>query len=621
MSVKESYAGKINRKLNKKLHVIDVAAGRAPADLVLKNATYVNVFSNELCHGDIAVAEGLIVGMGEYHGKVEVDVSGKLVLPGFIDAHIHLESSLVSPTEFAKAVLPHGTTTVITDPHEIANVMGTDGIEYMLQATEDLPVDVRFMLPSCVPATPLDESGANLDYRAIDSFYDHPRVQGLAEMMNYVGVVNGDGQVVEKIVASQAHHKKIDGHAPGLSGKDLNAYIAAGVYSDHECSDMEDAMNKLRLGQYIMIREGTAARNLEALMPLLTSQYVDRCMFCTDDKHPNDLLEKGHIDYIVKKAISLGADPIVAVKAACHNAARYFLLNNRGAIAPGYLGDFVIIDDFQHFEIEMVYKRGVLMYDGQLRDFPAPEIDPYLVKRAHDTFHVAHLTAEDFSDGRPHAVIGMIPGEIVTQDAGYADHADPEQDILKIAVIERHKNTHHIGLGYIKGYGLKRGAVATSISHDSHNIIVVGATDEDMAAAANRIVENRGGITVMENGQVLGEVTLSIAGIMSDDSLVMVNSALEDAKDEAFGLGVSRGIDPFMTLSFMALPVIPSLRITTRGVFDVSSQRYIWPPHPPHSVIPPEPSAPGYHISMKEGTPQRPPSFHRTILTSPYRRR
>ena len=575
MSVKESYAGKINRKLNKKLHVIDVAAGRAPADLVLKNATYVNVFSNELCHGDIAVAESLIVGMGEYHGKVEVDVSGKLVLPGFIDAHIHLESSLVSPTEFAKAVLPHGTTTVITDPHEIANVMGTDGIEYMLQATEDLPVDVRFMLPSCVPATPLDESGANLDYRAIDSFYDHPRVQGLAEMMNYVGVVNGDGQVVEKIVASQAHHKKIDGHAPGLSGKDLNAYIAAGVYSDHECSDMEDAMNKLRLGQYIMIREGTAARNLEALMPLLTSQYVDRCMFCTDDKHPNDLLEKGHIDYIVKKAISLGADPIVAVKAACHNAARYFLLNNRGAIAPGYLGDFVIIDDFQHFEIEMVYKRGVLMYDGQLRDFPAPEIDPYLVKRAHDTFHVAHLTAEDFSDGRPHAVIGMIPGEIVTQDAGYADHADPEQDILKIAVIERHKNTHHIGLGYIKGYGLKRGAVATSISHDSHNIIVVGATDEDMAAAANRIVENRGGITVMENGQVLGEVTLSIAGIMSDDSLVMVNSALEDAKDEAFGLGVSRGIDPFMTLSFMALPVIPSLRITTRGVFDVSSQRYI----------------------------------------------
>ena len=575
MAVKESYAGKINRKLNKKLHVIDVAAGRAPADLVLKNATYVNVFSNELCRGDIAVAEGLIVGMGQYRGRVEADVSGKIVLPCFIDAHIHLESSLVSPKEFAKAVLPHGTTTVITDPHEIANVMGTDGIEYMLQATEDLPVDVRFMLPSCVPATPLDESGANLDYRAIDSFYDHPRVQGLAEMMNFVGIINGDSQVVEKIVASQAHHKKIDGHAPGLTGNDLNAYIAAGVYSDHECSNVEEAMAKLERGQFIMIREGTAARNLEALAPLLCEKYIERCMFCTDDKHPNDLLEKGHIDYIVKKAISLGADPIMAVKAAGYTAARYFLLNNRGAIAPGYLADFVVIDNWENFEIEMVYKKGKLMYDGVLREFDTPAIDPYLVKRAHDTFHVAPLSAADFTDKRPHAVIGMVPGEIVSEDAGYADHIDLEQDILKIAVIERHKNTHHIGLGYIKGYGLKHGTVATSISHDSHNIIVVGTSEEDMAAAANRIVENRGGITVMDGGQILGEVALPIAGIMSDDSLVMVNSALEAAKDEAFRLGVSRGIDPFMTLSFMALPVIPSLRLTTRGVFDVLTQRYV----------------------------------------------
>ena len=575
MAVKESYAGKINRKLTKKLRVIAVAAGREKADLVLKNATYVNVFSNELCHGDIAVAEGLIVGMGEYSGNVEVDMGGKIVLPGFVDAHIHLESSLVSPVEFAKAVLPHGTTTVITDPHEIANVMGTDGIEYMLQATEDLPVDVRFMLPSCVPATPLDESGANLDYRAIDSFYDHPRVQGLAEMMNFVGIINGDSQVVEKIVASQAHHKKIDGHAPGLTGNDLNAYIAAGVYSDHECSNVEEAMAKLERGQFIMIREGTAARNLEALAPLLCEKYIERCMFCTDDKHPNDLLEKGHIDYIVKKAISLGADPIMAVKAAGYTAARYFLLNNRGAIAPGYLADFVVIDNWENFEIEMVYKKGKLMYDGVLRDFDTPEIDPYLVKRAHDTFHVAPLSAADFTDKRPHAVIGMVPGEIVSEDAGYADHIDLEQDILKIAVIERHKNTHHIGLGYIKGYGLRHGAVATSISHDSHNIIVVGTSEEDMAAAANRIVENRGGITVMDGGQILGEVALPIAGIMSDDSLVMVNSALEAAKDEAFRLGVSRGIDPFMTLSFMALPVIPSLRLTTRGVFDVLTQRYV----------------------------------------------
>ena len=576
MSVKESYAGKINRKLNKKLRVIAVAAGREPADLVLKNATYVNVFSNELCHGDIAVAEGLIVGMGEYSGAVEVDVSGKIVLPGFVDAHIHLESSLVSPTEFAKAVLPHGTTTVITDPHEIANVMGTDGIEYMLQATEDLPVDVRFMLPSCVPATPMDESGANLDYRAIDSFYDHARVQGLAEMMNSYGVIHSDPDVVSKIVASQAHHKKIDGHAPDLVGNDLNAYVAAGVYSDHECHDLNDAIAKLQRGQFIMIREGTAARNLEALVPLLCDKYVERCMFCTDDKHPNDLLEKGHIDYIVKKAISLGVEPITAIKAACHNAARYFLLNNRGAIAPGYLGDFVIIDDFEHFNIEKVYKRGVLMCEnGRVADFPVPEVDPYLVERAHHTFHVSQLTAADFVDNRPHAVIGMVDGEITTTDCGYTDRIDAEYDILKIAVIERHKNTHHIGLGYIKGYGLKHGAVATSISHDSHNIIVVGANDEDMAFAANQVVALNGGIVVAQDGAVTGEVPLAVAGIMSDEPLVEVNRKLEEAKEKAFAAGVNRNIDPFMTLSFMALPVIPTLRITTRGVFDVTTQRYI----------------------------------------------
>ena len=572
----ESYAGKINRKLLKKQRIIAAAAGREPADLVLKNATFVNVFSNELSTMDIAVAEGLIVGMGSYQGRSEVDCTGKIVLPGFLDAHIHLESSLVSPTEFVKAVLPHGTTTVVTDPHEIANVMGTDGIEYMLQATEDLPVDVRFMLPSCVPATPLDESGAILDYRAIDSFYDHPRVQGLAEMMNFVGAINGDEQTVEKIVAAQAHHKKIDGHAPDLQGNDLNAYIAAGVYSDHECHDVKDAIAKLERGQFIMIREGTAARNLEALMPLLTGKYADRCMFCTDDKHPNDLLEKGHIDYIVKKAISLGADPITAVKVACHNAARYFLLNNRGGISPGYLADFVIIDNFQDFNIEQVYKKGVLMVDhGEIQDFPSPEIEPYLVERAHKTFHVAALTAEDFAEKRPRGIIGMVDGEITTVDAGYSDRIDVEYDVLKTAVVERHKNTHHIGIGYIQGYGLKSGAVATSISHDSHNIIVVGTNETDMAAAVNRVVELNGGIVVWDGGQSVAEVPLAIAGIMSDEPLVTVNEKLETAKDAAHKLGVNPGIDPFMTLSFMALPVIPSLRITTRGVFDVTTQSYV----------------------------------------------
>ena len=572
----ESYAGKINRKLLKKRRIINAAAGREPADLVLKNATYVNVFSNELCHADIAVAEGLIVGMGQYSGAVEEDCTGKIVLPGFLDAHIHLESSLVSPKEFVKAVLPHGTTTVITDPHEIANVMGTDGIEYMLQATEDLPVDVRFMLPSCVPATPLDESGASLDYRAIDSFYDHPRVQGLAEMMNFVGIIAGDDQPVEKIVAAQAHHKKIDGHAPDLVGNDLNAYIAAGVYSDHECHDLNDAIAKLERGQFIMIREGTAARNLDALAPLLCDKYSERCMFCTDDKHPNDLLEKGHIDYIVKRAIGLGVDPITAVKVACHNAARYFLLNNRGAIAPGYLGDFVIIDNFQDFNIGRVFKKGELMVDhGVVKDFPTPAIDPYLTERAHSTFHVERLTAEDFTEARPRGIIGMVNGEITTVDAGYSDRIDVEYDVLKIAVVERHKNTRHIGIGFLQGYGLKSGAVATSVSHDSHNIIVVGTSEADMAAAANRVVELNGGIVVWDGGKPVAEVPLSIAGIMSDEPLTTVNEKLEFAKAKAHALGVNPGIDPFMTLSFMALPVIPSLRITTRGVFDVTTQSYV----------------------------------------------
>ena len=573
----ESYAGKIQRKLLKKQRVIEAASGREKADLVLKNATYVNVFSNELRTCDIAVANGLIVGMGEYEGEQELDMTGKIVCPGFVDAHIHLESRLVSPREFAKAVLPHGTTTVITDPHEITNVMGTDGIDYMFQATEGLPIDVRFMLPSCVPATPMDESGANLDYRAIDSFYDYPRVQGLAEMMNAYGVIHNDAEVVSKIIASQAHHKKIDGHAPGLTGKDLDTYIAAGVYSDHECSDIEDALAKLRRGQFIMIREGTAARNLEALAPLLTPQYADRCMFCTDDKHPSDLLEKGHIDYICREAINkYGVDPIIAVKAACHHASRYFLLNNRGAIAPGYLADFAIIDNFRDFNVEMVFKKGVLYYDhGQLKDFPKPQIEEYLDERAHDTFHVTPLTEEDFRDVRPRAVIGMVPGEIVTTDNGYADKVDTEKDVLKIAVVERHKNTHHIGLGYIQGYGLKSGAVATSISHDSHNIIVVGTNSKDMAFAVNRIVENHGGIVVTENEQVKSELVLELAGIMSDSPLVEVNEKLEAAKDAAHALGVGHGIDPFMTLSFMALPVIPTLRITTRGIIDVVTQQYI----------------------------------------------
>ena len=577
MSYTESWSGKINRKLLKKRRIIDVAAGREPADLVLKNATYVNVFSGTLETCDIAVAEGLIAGLGSYSGRQEADLTGKIVCPGFLDAHIHLESALVSPTEFARAVLPHGTTTVITDPHEITNVMGTDGIDYMLCATEGLPLDVRFMIPSCVPASPMDESGANLDYRDIDSFFDHPRVQGLAEMMDFPGVIASNPDPVSKIVASQAHHKKIDGHAPGLAGKALNAYVAAGVYSDHECADMEDAMNKLKLGQFIMIREGTAARNLEALVDLIKDEKCySRCMFCTDDKHPSDLLEKGHMDYICREAVAMGADPIRTVQVACLHAARYFLLNNRGAIAPGYLADFAIVNNLKDFQVETVYKKGRLVYDhGQVADFPVPPIPEHLRSAAHDTFHLPVFTPADFGETRPRGVIGMIPGQIVTQDAGYATRVDTEKDILKMAVAERHKNTGHLGIGYLKGYGLKAGAVATSVAHDSHNIICVGATDEDMAFAVNRIAENHGGIVVVKDGKVLSELPLEIAGLMSEQPLVTVNTLLEQAKAAAHSLGVGDQIDPFMTLSFMSLPVIPTLRLTTRGVFDVGSQKYI----------------------------------------------
>ena len=575
-AARESYTGKINRRLQRKQHVIDVAAGRAKADLVLKNACYVNVFAGELCRGDIAIAEGLIAGMGEYEGLQELDVSGKVVCPGLIDAHIHLESSLVSPPEFARAVLPHGTTTVITDPHEITNVMGTDGIEYILEATEGLPVDVNLMLPSCVPSTPIDESGAVLDYRSIDSFYEHGRVLGLAEMMNYVGVVGRDSDVIEKIVASQSHHKKIDGHAPGLTGKALNAYAAAGVYSDHECATFEEALEKLRCGQRIMIREGTAAHNLEALLPLLTPKYAANCMFATDDRHPSDLLNEGHIDHIVRKAVAAGVDPILAVTAATRNAAGYFLMNNKGAVAPGYLADLIVVDSLESFRVETVFKRGKAVYEnGKVVDFEAPEIDEALRAEAKDTFRLTVLDGADFAVNRPRAVIGMVPGQLITTDEGYADGVDTEKDILKIAVVERHKGTHHIGIGYIRGYGLKRGAVATSISHDSHNIIVVGTNDEDMAFAVNRIAENHGGITVAEGGRVMAELPLEIAGLMSDRPLTEVNERLENAKKVAHELGVNGGIDPFMTLSFMSLAVIPTLRITTRGVIDVDTQQYV----------------------------------------------
>lgn len=573
--MQEIYGQKTDRQLAAKQRIIAVAAGREKADLVLKNAKYLNVFSNEFLCGDIAVANGLIAGVGKYDGKTEIDVSGKLVLPGFIDAHIHLESSMVTPAEFAKAVIAHGTTTVITDPHEITNVMGIDGVEYMIQASQNLPIDVHFMMPSCVPATEIDESGAELDCKDIDLYLDNKKVLGLAEMMNYVGVINGDKNVLSKIVTSQAHHKKIDGHAPELSGNDLNAYIAAGVYSDHECSTFENALEKLRKGQFIMIREGTAAHNLKALMPLLTQQYYSRCMFATDDKHPSDLLYGGHIDYIVKQALKNGADPIVALKTATHHAARYFLLNNKGAIASGYLADIVVVDNLEDFNVETVFKCGKLVFDGEVKDFSAPTVDEKLAEKCFDTFHLDSVTPSSFKVDGKLGLIGLVGGELLTRNLGTADKIDVENDILKIACIERHKGTNHIGVGYVKGYSLKSGAVATSVAHDSHNIITVGCNDDDIAVAVNAIKDSKGGIAVVENGKIKALLELPIAGLMSDEPLTTVNEKLENAKLSAYELGADKSIDPFMTLSFLSLPVIPSLRITTKGVFDAENWKML----------------------------------------------
>lgn len=573
--MQEIYGQKTDRQLAAKQRIIAVAAGREKADLVLKNAKYLNVFSNEFLSGDIAVANGLIAGVGKYDGKTEIDVSGKLVLPGFIDAHIHLESSMVTPAEFAKAVVAHGTTTVITDPHEITNVMGIDGVEYMIQASQNLPIDVHFMMPSCVPATEIDESGAELDCKDIDLYLDNKKVLGLAEMMNYVGVINGDKNVLSKIVTSQAHHKKIDGHAPELSGNDLNSYIAAGVYSDHECSTFENALEKLRKGQFIMIREGTAAHNLKALMPLLTQQYYARCMFATDDKHPSDLLHGGHIDYIVKQALKNGADPIVALKTATHHAARYFLLNNKGAIASGYLADIVVVDNLEDFNVETVFKRGKLVFDGEVKDFSAPTVDEKLAEKCFDTFHLDSVTPSSFKVDGKLGLIGLVGGELLTRNLGTADKIDVENDILKIACIERHKGTNHIGVGYVKGYSLKSGAVATSVAHDSHNIITVGCNDDDIAVAVNAIKDSKGGIAVVENGKIKALLELPIAGLMSDEPLTTVNEKLENAKLSAYELGADKSIDPFMTLSFLSLPVIPSLRITTKGVFDAENWKML----------------------------------------------
>lgn len=554
-----------NETLKKKL--IDVAAGRDKAELVFKNVKYLNVFTNRFVTADVAITSGYVAGIGDYNGENEIDCTGRYLVPGFIDSHIHLESSIVSPKTFSRVVSAHGTTAVVTDPHEITNVLGADGIEYMLKATENLPIDVFFVIPSCVPASPFDENGAVINHLDTEKYMDNPRVLGLAEMMNFPGTVGGDGEIIKMILSAENSGKVTDGHAPGLGGKSLNAYAAAGVMSDHECTTAEEALEKLSLGQYIMIRQGTAGRNLEALVPLLNGDAYTRCLFATDDKHPGELSENGHIDYIIKKAISSGVKPEIAYKVASFNAAQYFNLPQRGAIAPGYIADMVLLDDIQNVAISAVYKNGKM---PELTVKENSDVDSALNARARRTMNTAKITEKSIGITKSsEKVIGLINGQIVTTDEGEAESIDIQNDILKVCVVERHKNTGHIGRCYIKGYGLKSGAVATSIAHDSHNIIAVGTNDSDIVTAVNTIIDMGGGMVVVNNGSVVESLPLEIAGLMTDADIDYVNGKIDSLKQAAYSLGVNKNIDPFMTLSFVSLPVIPHIKLTTLGVVDV----------------------------------------------------
>ncbi len=574
----------MKKRLAERIHA---SMGKKKPSLVLKNGLVVNVFTAETTICDVAVEDGYIVGIGDYDGEEEVDLKGAVVCPALIDGHIHLESSMVTPEEFEKAVIPHGTLTVVTDPHEIANVAGIEGIRFMMERTRDLTLDVYFMLPSCVPATGLDESGAVLDAKELEPLYQEKRVLGLAELMNSYGTTKADQEILEKVEAARIRNLLIDGHAPGLAGKALNAYVTAGVQSDHECSHVSEAMEKMRRGQWIMIREGTAARNLEALMPLFQEPYYHRCMLVTDDKHPGDLIRLGHIDYIIRKAISLGADPVHAIIMGSYNAAVYFGLKNTGAIAPGYKADLLVVSDLQHFTVEQVYKNGKLAAENGVMKAPAP---PKTSKKpslkVYDSFHLNEIMPEDLiirEKGTMERVLCLTPGELTTSERlvpwrekeGFAAGVDTAEDIVKMAVLERHHGTGHIGLGFLGGYGLKRGAVATSIAHDSHNLIIAGTNDEDMALAGNTVINNKGGLAVVADGKVLGELALPIAGLMSEEPAEIVDQKLEALKEEGKKLGIDGGIDPFMTLSFASLPVIPKLRLNTYGLIDVDKQQIV----------------------------------------------
>ena len=558
--------------------LIKLARGEEKADLLLKNARVVNVFSHEIIETNVAIADDRIVGLGDYQAQETIDLKGRYVCPGFIDGHVHIESSMVTPPEFARAVVPRGTTSVVADPHEIANVLGIEGVRYMLDASEGLPLTVFVMAPSCVPATHLETSGAELLWNDLVPLLDHPRMLGLAEMMNFPGVVYRVPEVLDKIRAFAG--RPLDGHSPGLSGRDLQAYVAAGIASDHECTALEEAREKLRLGMYVMIREGTQARNLKELLPVVTPENARRCLLVTDDRHPADLIDEGHIDSLVKMAIGQGLDLITAIQLATINAAERFGLRDRGAIAPGYWADLVVFADFESLGIEKVFSGGRLVAEeGRMAPGAIKEVSTHLQGSVNVNWAAVDLKIP--ARGRRARVIGLIPDQIITEglslevkvEDGLAV-ADVERDILKMAVIERHQGAGNTGLGFVRGFGLKRGAIASSVAHDSHNIIVVGTDDDDMMATARSVADMGGGLAVVEEGAVRACLPLPIAGLMSDQSLESVREEMDELLAAAQEMG-SRLHDPFMTMSFLALPVIPALKLTDKGLVDVNRFEFV----------------------------------------------
>ena len=572
---------------------IDKAMGRKKADLVIKNVKVFNVYTEEFEKGNLAIADGYFIGMGDYEGEVEIDGTNKYIVPSFIDSHIHLESAIVSPAKFRDAVVSHGTCAVVCDPHEITNVAGVEGLQFILDTTNDLDIDCYVMVPSCVPATPLDESGARFEAEDIVKIYGKDRVLGLAEFMNCFGLVHNDESCINKCVETINSDLLIDGHAPNVTGKELNAYCTCNVSTDHECSFMKEALEKIKAGQKVEIREGTACHNLQGLVGLIKNPYYQSCLFATDDKHPGDLINLGHIDHIIRLAIKRGADPVKCYKIASYNAANHYGLKRMGAIAPGYKANFLILDNYKKVIINSCYLNGKQVSVGNeiLENFSHKEnIDKSKYPAVFNSFNLKELTENDFMfkmpDGEAKAnVISLVPGGILTKCNEVKLNKDTKEfgvdinkDIVKLAVVERHKNTGHIGLALINGYGLKVGAVASSVSHDSHNIIVVGTNAKDMALAANTIRKNQGGLCITNNGEVVKELAFEIAGLMTCQDINYVSDTMEEMKEICYNqFGVNKVYDPFMTLAFISLPVIPDVKLTTLGLVKVDTQEMIPP--------------------------------------------